>query len=366
VISMNDFRRHVAGMREELDAAIARVLGSGWFILGGEVEAFEKELAAFLGVAHVIGVGNGMDAIELALAAAGIGEGDEVITTPNSAFASTLAILKLGAVPKFVDLDERTYGLDLDRVAAAIGPRTRALLPVHIYGQALDLDRLRALAEERGLVLVNDAAQAHGARWRGRDIAGFGAATAYSFYPTKNLGCFGDGGAVATDDAALAARVRCGRDYGQERRYLHVDPRGLNSRLDELQAAILRVKLRHLPAHNARRAAIAEHYRQALAGLPLVLPAIAEGATSVHHLFVVRTPRRDALMQFLRERQIASLVHYPVIIPLQPAMSRFGHRPGDFPVAERCAQEFLSLPIHPELTDSEADAVVTGVRAFFG
>ena len=365
MISMNDFRRHVAGMREELDAAIARVLGSGWFILGGEVEAFEKELAAFLGVAHVIGVGNGMDAIELALAAAGIGEGDEVVTTPNSAFASTLAILKLGAVPKFVDLDERTYGLDLDRVAAAIGPRTRALLPVHIYGQALDLDRLRALAGERGILLVNDAAQAHGARWRGRDIAGFGAATAYSFYPTKNLGCFGDGGAVATDDAALAAHVKRGRDYGQEKRYLHVDGEGLNSRLDELQAAILRVKLRHLPAHNRRRAAIAAHYSEHLGDLPLVLPIIADGASSVHHLYVIRTAKRDALMQHLRERDIATLVHYPVLIPLQPAMKRFDHRPGEFPVAERCAAEFLSLPIHPELTDADVEAVVGAVRAFF-
>jgi dTDP-4-amino-4,6-dideoxygalactose transaminase len=366
VIVMNDFPRHVAAMRDELREATDRVLESGWFILGKEVEAFEHELAAFLGVAHVVGVGNGMDAIELALAAAGIGEGDEVITTPNSAFASTLAILKRRAVPKFVDLDERTYGLDLDRVAAAVGPRTRALVPVHIYGQALDLTKLQALADAHGLALVSDAAQAHGARWRDRDIASYGRASAYSFYPTKNLGCFGDGGAVATDDAALAARVRCGRDYGQKSRYVHVDPEGLNSRLDELQAAILRVKLRHLPAHNARRATIARHYSERLGGLPLVLPVVADGASSVHHLYVVRTPRRDALMQHLREREIASLVHYPIIIPLQPAMQRFDYDVGEFPVAERCAAEFLSLPIHPELTDAEVETVATAVRAFFG
>ena len=365
MIVMNDFPRHVAAMRAELDEAIARVLGSGWFILGKEVEAFESEFAAFLGAKHVIGVGNGMDAIELALSAAGVGEGDEVITSPNSAFASTLAILKRRALPKFIDLDERTYGLDVARVASAIGPRTRAILPVHIYGQPLDLGSLQAVADAHRLTLVNDAAQAHGARWRDQDISAYGAATAYSFYPTKNLGCFGDGGAVATNDDALAERVRRGRDYGQERRYVHVDPNGLNSRLDELQAAILRVKLRYLSQHNRRRADIARVYREGLAGLPLTLPTIADGATSVHHLFVVRTPRRDALMTFLRERGIATLVHYPIIIPLQPAMSHFGHSKGDFPVAERCAEEFLSLPIHPDLASTEVDAVVAGVRAFF-
>jgi dTDP-4-amino-4,6-dideoxygalactose transaminase len=365
VIVMNDFARHVAAMRDELDAAVDRVLESGWFILGKEVEAFERELASFLGVQHVVGVGNGLDAIELALAAAGVGEGDEVITTPNSAFASTLAILKRRAVPKFVDLDERTYGLDVARAADAVGPRTRAIVPVHIYGQALDLTALSSLAESHELVLVNDAAQAHGARWRDRDVAQYGRASAYSFYPTKNLGCFGDGGAVATDDAALAAHVKRGRDYGQEKRYVHVDGEGLNSRLDELQAAILRVKLLHLPAHNRRRAAIAAHYSERLGDLPIVLPIIADGATSVHHLYVIRTARRDALMQHLRERDIATLVHYPVLIPLQPAMKRFDHRPGEFPVAERCAAEFLSLPIHPELTDAEVEAVVGAVRAFF-
>lgn len=365
MIAMNDFRRHVAGLGDELRAAIDRVLHSGWFILGAEVEAFEKELAAFLGVAHVVGVGNGMDAITLALAAVGVGAGDEVITTPNSAFASTLAILKRGAVPRFVDLDERTYGLDVARVEAAVGPRTRAILPVHIYGQALDLARLQAVADAHRLQLVSDAAQAHGARWADRDVARWGRAAAYSFYPTKNLGCFGDGGAVATDDEALAAQVRCARDYGQKSRYLHVDADGLNSRLDELQAAILRVALRQLPRHNQRRAAIARFYDERLRGLPLVLPTVAPGATSVHHLYVVRTPRRDQLMQHLRARQIASLVHYPVIIPLQPALQRLGHRAGEFPVAERCAAEFLSLPIHPALDDVEVEAVAGGVRAFF-
>jgi dTDP-3-amino-3,4,6-trideoxy-alpha-D-glucose transaminase len=365
VILMNDFRRRVAALQNELREAIDRVLASGWFILGTEVKAFEQQFAEFLGAKHAIGVGNGMDAISLSLAAAGVGEGDEVITTPNSAFASTLAILQRGALPKFVDIEERGYGLDLAHVANAIGPRTRALLPVHIYGQPTDLTALESLAAAHGLALINDAAQAHGARWRDRDVSSYGVAAAYSFYPTKNLGCFGDGGAVVTNDDAIAAHVRCARDYGQTSRYIHVDPEGLNSRLDELQAAILGVGLRHLTAGNQRRATIARYYTERLRDLPLVLPTVAEGATSVHHLFVVRTPRRDALMRFLHDLEIVSLVHYPTIIPLQPAMSRFGYRRGQFPVAERCADEILSLPIHPELTDNEVEAVVAAVRGFF-
>jgi len=352
-------------MEPELRAAIDAVLASGRFILGNEVKSFEQELATFLGVRHVVGVGNGTDAIEMALRSAGVGAGDEVITTPYSAFATTLAVLKIGAVPRFVDLDERTYGLDTARVADAVTPRTRALLPVHLYGAAIDVTALLQLAEARQLVLVNDAAQAHGARWQGRDVSAYGVATTYSFYPTKNLGCFGDGGAVASDDDAVAEYARRARDYGQERRYVHVDPNGLNSRLDELQAAILRVRLRHLVAHNRRRAAIAAHYGERLAGLPIGLPHSLPGAESVHHLFVVRTEKRDALQRFLGERGVQALVHYPSIIPLQPAMERFGYKAGDFPIAERCAAEVLSLPIHPELTDAEVETVCAAVRAFF-
>jgi dTDP-4-amino-4,6-dideoxygalactose transaminase len=352
-------------MKDELREASDRVLKSGWFILGDEVAAFETEFASFLGIRHVVGVGNGMDAIQIALAAVGVGPGDEVVTTPNSAFATTLAVLKLGAVPRFVDLDARTCGLDVTRVAEALTPRTRAILPVHIYGQPLDMTTLEDLAKARGIALVNDAAQAHGARWRGRDVAQYGAASAYSFYPTKNLGCFGDGGALATNDDAIAKRARCARDYGQERRYVHVDPGGLNSRLDELQAAFLRVKLRHLPAHTLRRAAIAAHYVERLGALPLELTVLSKDATSVHHLFVVRTPRRDALMAFLRDKDIQSAVHYPMVIPLQPAMSRFGYQKGSFPVAEKCADELLSLPIHPDLTDGEVEEVAARVREFF-
>lgn len=362
MILMNDFKQHVALLRSELDEATARVFESGWFILGKEVEALERELGAYLGVPHAVGVGNGMDALQIALMAWGIGPGDEVITTPNSAFATTLAVLRVGATPVFVDIDERDYALDARKIEAALTKRTRALLPVHIYGRAADLDPMLALSKKHGLFLLNDACQAHGAKYRGQDIAALGDAAAYSFYPTKNLGCFGDGGMIVCADADKAARMRRLRDYGQEKRYQHVEA-GLNSRLDELQAAILRVKLKHLAAHTERRRVIAKSYLAKLEGLPLVLPVWDEGA--VWHLFPVRTAKRDALAEHLRTRSIQSLVHYPVIIPAQQAMPT-PYRVGSLPVAERCADEFLSLPIHPELTDAEVDEVSAGVRSFFG
>jgi dTDP-4-amino-4,6-dideoxygalactose transaminase len=361
MILMNDFKLHVSAMRAEIDEAVARVLDSGWFILGKEVEAFEREFAAYLGVPHAVGVANGMDAIQLALMAWGIGPGDEVITTPNSAFATTLAVLRVGATPVFVDIEERDYAIDPRLVGAAITPRTKALLPVHIYGRAAELGPLVELADRHGLLLLNDACQAHGAQYQGRDVSHYGQASAYSFYPTKNLGCFGDGGMIVCNDEQRAARLRSLRDYGQAKRYHHVE-RGLNSRLDELQAAVLRVKLRHLSAHTERRRAIAQRYIAGLSGLPLVLPEY--DADAVWHLFVLRTPEREALSKFLASREVQSLVHYPVLIPEQQAMPEPYQR-GSLPVAERCAAEFLSLPINAELTDAQVDHVCESVRAFF-
>jgi dTDP-3-amino-3,4,6-trideoxy-alpha-D-glucose transaminase len=359
-VPMNDFRAQIARRRAELQAAIDRVLDSGWFILGPEVEAFEREYAAFVGVPHAVGVANGMDAITLALEALGVGPGHEVITTPNSAFATALAVVRAGATPVFVDVDPDTCALDPARVAAAVTPRTRALLPVHIYGHPFDMEALAG----RGIPVVGDAAQAQGAQLRGRDVATYGAVTATSFYPTKNLGALGDGGLVATGDAALAARVRQARDYGQAGKYQHVTL-GLNSRLDELQAAILRVKLRHLPQEIARRQAIAERYTRALGELPLTLPRAPAFGASVWHLFTVRTPRRDQLQAFLKAEGITTLVHYPLTIPLQPALAHLGHRPGSFPVAERVAAEILSLPIDPVLDDARIDRVAEAIRRFF-
>lgn len=348
-------------MRRELDDAYARVMDSGWYILGREVEAFEREMAAFVGVTHAVGVGNGMDAIELALRAAGIGAGHEVITTPNSAFATALAVVKCGATPIFVDIDPETYSIDPALVERSITSRTRALLPVHIYGQAADLDPLADIARRHELVLIGDAAQAHAATYRGKDVGRYGLASCYSFYPTKNLGAVGDGGMVVTDDPTIAARIRELRNYGQANRYEHVVI-GTNSRLDELQAALLRVKLRYLSQQTERRRAIAERYRAQLAGVPVVLPIERNYGTSAWHLFVVRTSRRDELAAFLAARGIATLVHYPRLLPHQPALGS----PGAWPVAERCASEFLSLPIFAELADEEIDAVCTAVRTFFG
>lgn len=364
MIPMNDFRLQAAGIRDELFAAFGRVLDAGWYILGKEVEAFEREFADWLGVAEVVSVANGMDALQLVLMAHDIGPGAEVVTTPNSAFATTLAILRVGATPVFVDLDPDTYALDVRRVGSVLTERTRAILPVHIYGQAADLEPLAQLATRHGLVLLGDAAQAHGATYRGRDVATYGDAVAYSFYPTKNLGALGDGGAVACRDPERARRLRRLRDYGQGRRFQHLEA-GLNSRLDELQAAFLRAKLPQLRRHNQRRRALAALYQQRLRDLPLLLPVEKEYGESVWHLFVVRTPRRDRLAGFLRDRGIHTLVHYPTLIPFQPALAPRGFTPGMFPVAERCAQEFLSLPLYPEMTDEQVEEVCAGVHAFF-
>ncbi|MFT3926895.1 MAG: DegT/DnrJ/EryC1/StrS family aminotransferase [Myxococcales bacterium] len=372
MILMNDFKRHVDLLHDELQAAMERVLRSGWFVLGKEVEAFEREFADYVGAPFAVGVANGMDALQLGLMAWDIGPGDEVITTPNSAFASTLAILRVGATPVFVDIDERSYALDARLVRGAITERTRAILPVHIYGRAAELESLAELASQHGLMLLNDACQAHGATYRGRSIPSFGDAAAYSFYPTKNLGCFGDGGMIVCSDAARHARLRSLRDYGQAKRYHHLEA-GLNSRLDELQAAVLRVKLAHLRAHTERRRAIASKYIEGLSGLPLVLPQY--DAEAVWHLFVVRTPQRDALSKFLASQDVQSLVHYPVLIPAQPAIhsspaqgrasTPIPYTRGSLPVAERCADEFLSLPIHAELSDVEVERVCQAVRAYF-
>jgi dTDP-4-amino-4,6-dideoxygalactose transaminase len=355
-----DFKAHVAALRGEIDAAVARVLDSGWFILGPEGEAFERELAAALEARDAVAVANGTEAIQLALEALGVGAGDEVITSPLSAAFTVLAVLRAGARPVFADVDPATLNVTPEAVARAVSPKTRALLPVHLYGHPADLDPLLALSRERGIPLVEDACQAHGARYKGRAVGAISGLGALSFYPTKNLGAFGDGGGVLVNDPALAARLRQLRNGGQTDRYHHVIS-GCNSRLDELQAAVLRVKLRHLPAWNERRRAIAELYRKELQGA-LTLPAEQPYARANYHLFVVRHPRRDALAAALKERGIGTLIHYPIPLHLQPAFASLGGRPGDFPVAEKAASEILSLPIYPELSDPQAQAVAAAVR----
>jgi dTDP-4-amino-4,6-dideoxygalactose transaminase len=355
-----DFRSHVAAVRGEIEQAVARVLDNGWFILGPEGEAFERELAQALGARDCVGVGNGTEAIQLALEALGVGPGHEVVTSPLSAAFTALAVQRAGARPVFADLDPVTLNVDPEAVERALTPRTKALLPVHLYGHPADLDPLLDIARRRGIPLVEDACQAHGACYRGRPVGALSGIGALSFYPTKNLGALGDGGAVLVNDPELAARLRRLRNGGQSDRYRHVES-GLNSRLDEMQAAILRAFLNHLPAWNQRRRMLAALYLRELEGAPLTLPREQPYATAIYHVFAVRHPRRDALAAALRERAIGTLVHYPIPLHLQPAFLPLGGRPGDFPVAEKAAAELLSLPLYPELPDEHALAVAAAV-----
>ena len=337
------------GERAAVRDAIDRVIERGWFVLGPEVDAFESEFAAAMGASHAVGVGSGTDAIALTLRALGIGAGDEVITTPLSAAYTALAIMMAGARPVFADIDPERLTIDPAHVQRAIGPRTRAILPVHLYGQAADMGALEVIAARHHLALVEDCCQAHLATAAGRPVGTVGVAGAFSFYPTKNLGALGDGGAVVTNDRALADRIRRLRNGGQTDRYHHQEA-GVNSRLDEIQAAVLRARLPHLAGWTERRRQLAASYRSALAGAVDVPPECDNG--HVYHLFVVRAPSRDRLRAALTERGIETLIHYPVPIPRQPALAGIG--PGDFPVAERACNEVLSLPLHPGLSDQDA------------
>jgi dTDP-4-amino-4,6-dideoxygalactose transaminase len=360
-----DFRARVRHLRGELDAAIARVLDSGWFVLGPEGEAFERELASALGAREAVAVANGTDALHLALRARGIGAGDEVVTSSISAAFSALAILHAGARPVFVDVDPLTLNIDPAAAARAITPRTKALMPVHLYGHPADMDPLVGLARERGLLLLEDACQAHGALYRGRPVgtlAGEHGIGALSFYPTKNLGALGDGGAILVNDPETAALLRQLRNGGQRDRYRH-ESEGWNSRLDELQAALLRVGLAHLAAWTGRRRELAALYDRELAGSGVVPLLEQPYAHAVRHLYVVRHPRRAALMEALRQRGVATLIHYPIPLHLQPAFSFLGGRRGDLKVAEQATDEIVSLPLYPELEDETARRVVEAVRA---
>jgi dTDP-4-amino-4,6-dideoxygalactose transaminase len=340
--------------------AIDRVIERGWFILGPEVEAFEWEFAAACGTAFAIGVGSGTDAIALSLRALDVGPGDEVITSPLSAAYSALAIMMTGARPVFADIDAERLTLDPDRVSAAIGPRTRAILPVHLYGQPADMNALAQIAARHRLPIVEDCCQAHLATAMGRPVGTIGAAGAFSFYPTKNLGALGDGGAIATNDRVLAEKLKRLRNGGQTDRYHHAEC-GVNSRLDEMQAAILRARLPRLRGWTERRRALASRYRRLLALETLVVPPEADPG-HVYHLFVVRSGNRQELQQHLERRRIETLIHYPVPIPKQPALAATD--PADCPVATRACNEVLSLPLYPLLRDDQLDEVAAAVNAF--
>ena len=359
-----DIRAAYLELRDELDDAYRRVMDSGWYVLGEEVEAFEGEFASHCGTKHCVGVNSGLDALHLALLTCDIGPGDEVIVPANTFIATWLAVSHAGATPVPVDADPHTYNIDPKLVAAAITRRTRAILPVHLYGLPADMDPVLEIAARHGLAVIEDAAQAHGARYKGRRVGSLGQAACFSFYPGKNLGAAGDAGAVATDDNSLADRLRLLRNYGSRVKYGH-EVRGFNSRMDPLQAALLRVKLAHLDAWNERRRTAANLYLEGMADVPnLVLPLTPEWAKPVWHLFAVRHNKRDALQQHLQRSGIGTLIHYPVPPHLSRAYKEQGRKAGDFPVTERLASTVLSLPIGPHLERECQQEVISGVQTF--
>lgn len=363
-IPLLDLKAQYDALRNELDEAVLGVMRSGQYILGEPVREFEAEFARYCGARHAVGVASGLAALELALRAAGIGPGDEVITAANTFVATVLAIVHAGATPVLVDAEEQTANLDLEQVEAAVTARTRAILPVHLYGQPAEMQPLTRLAKERGLVLIEDAAQAHGATYRGRHVGTFGDAGCYSFYPTKNLGAAGDGGMVLSGTRKLAETVRKLANYGKRTNF-ELDLAGYNERLDNVQAAILRVKLRHLDRWTELRRRHAAQYGDLLAGLPIALPQEAPNRRHVYHLYVIRTGRRAALAKYLAQHGIGTGVHYPIPPHRQKPLQNYPFAGQTFPVTERLADEVLSLPVYPELTESDIERVAASIRAFF-
>lgn len=349
-------------LQAEIDQAIAALLASGWYILGPEVEAFELQYAAYCEAAHCIGVGNGLDALHLALRAMDVGPGDEVIVPSNTYIATWLAVSQCGAIPVPVEPAEATYNIDPALIEAAITPATKVILPVHLYGQPADMDPILEIARRHGLKVLEDGAQAHGARYKGKRLGAHGDAVAWSFYPSKNLGALGDGGAVTTDDPELAQRIALLRNYGSSEKNVN-EVQGYNSRLDPIQSAVLRVKLKYLDGWNARRSVLADQYLQAFTGADLVLPLVPDWAEPVWHLFVVRHLRRDELLNKLADAGIGSQIHYPIPPHKQEAYSQLGLAADAFPLASRMASEVLSLPMGPQLDRDAVEKVIEEVLA---
>lgn len=358
-----DIGRLHGALREQLDDAYARVMSSGWFIMGPELEAFETEFADFCGVRHCIGVSNGLDALHLLLRAYGIGVGDEVIVPSNTFIATWLAVSQCGATPVPVEPDIENHDLAPELISASITSRTRAIIPVHLYGQPADMDPINELAQKHGLIVIEDAAQAHGAKYKGRRVGSLGHAAATSFYPGKNLGALGDGGAVLTNDKAIAEKIRLLRNYGSAIKYKH-DLAGYNNRLDELQAAFLRVKLKVLDDWNAKRKDVAKAYSACLDGFQGKLPLVPSYADPVWHLYVIRTEHRDAMKAYLEKNGVATVIHYPIPPHLQTCYA--GGSYGKLPIAEQLAGEVLSLPMSPDISSREIQLVVDSIRGFDG
>lgn len=362
MIPYADLKTQYRSIKPEIDAAVLRVLDSTQFILGEEVAAFEREFAAYCGTAEAIGVNSGTSALHLALLAAGVGPGDEVITVPFTFVATAAAIVYSGAKPVFVDVDPETFTMAPAEIERAISPRTKAIVPVHLYGHAADMDPILDIARRRGLVVIEDAAQAHGATYKGRPCGSMGVMAAFSFYPGKNLGAYGEGGAVVTSDPQLAKKIRVMRSWGEERRYEH-SVKGFNYRMDGIQGAILRVKLRHLEAWTENRRARAADYARAFAGSGIATPIERPQCRHVYHVYALRLPNRDATRAALQAADIQTGIHYPIPVHLQPAHSDLGYRRGDFPVSEEVALQVLSLPMFPEMTTEQVQQVAAGVLA---
>ena len=362
MIPLVDLQAQYRSIRPEIDSALQQVLDDAQFALGPAVAGFESAFARYCGAAEAVGVNSGTSALHLALLAAGVKPGDEVITTPFTFVATVAAIEYAGARPVLVDIDPTYYTMDPSRIERAITPRTKAIVPVHLYGQAADMEPILEIAKRRGVVVIEDACQAHGAEYRGRRCGSMGLLGCFSFYPGKNLGAYGEGGAVVTDDRALAGRIRTLRSWGEDTRYTHTH-RGFNYRMDGIQGAVLGVKLRHLEAWTEARRAHALTYARHLEGTPALAPSVREGTRHVYHLYVVKVPGRDAVRAMLAESGIQTGVHYPIPLHLQPAYRDLGYGPGDFPVAEHLASDVLSLPMFPELTDAQIERIAGVIRA---
>lgn len=365
-IPAEDLTRQYANIADEIRVAIDAVLPRGKYTLGPDLAAFEQEFAAYCDSKFALGIANGTEALHLALAALNIGAGDQVITVCNTYAATAFAISYVGARPVFVDVDEKTFNLDVNQVAEKITPRTRALLPVHLYGQPVDMEPLLDLARQHNLHIVEDDAHSHGAIYHGKKVGSFGDIGCFSFYPSKVLGAYGDGGAITTNDAELYERVKRLRYMGQKEKHAH-DEIGFQQRLDELQAAILRVKLRHLDEWIASRQRWAKLYDELLSGLPVITPYLAPNRTHVYYLYTIRVDakQRDALREFLQARGIGTQIIYPQLVPFQKAYAPLGYQPGDFPVAEKLRDEIIGLPMFPELTEPEVRTVAETIAAFF-
>ncbi len=362
-IPLVDLKAQYLSIKDEIDAAVQRVIDNTAFIMGPEVERFEGDFAAFCGTKHAVGVNSGTSALHLAFLGCDLGPGDEAITTTFTFIGTTSMMTSLGIRPVFVDIDPDTCNIDPEKIETAITERTKAIVPVHLYGQPAEMDAILDIAERHGLTVIEDAAQAHGAEYKGRRAGAMSRVAIFSFYPSKNLGAYGDAGMLVTDDDQIAARIRMMRDHGRKGKYEHLIE-GYNYRLDALQAAILGAKLLHLEDWNQARRRIADLYRAALVDLDIVLPFEPEYLKAVYHVFAIRSPRRDELQEHLRNEGISTGIHYPIPLHLQPAYKDLGYKEGDLPVAEECARQVLSLPMYAELSPDQVERIAEAVRAF--